>query len=891
VFAKGQPLFTSGTTVVLASGLPGDVESDNDYRAQMKDWLGIVRQSGSVKRLFILCDEPGSVGAPTGIETKILKASRENWLALTQMVKGATNQQTNSILVIIWGHGGKQGERPVFHVRGPRLTPDDFKALATSSRESRWILMFRGSGSFAREIVGAEASDNAKHPLVLSSDAERMFSSDPIGSAVLVQMVRRKPDISFEDLSRELGRAVTSWYEERHLARVEEPALWRGTGGPQLMAAAEVADSESRTNPVQEGARSETHSSQAGGENARTNSVGAAWDGVKRVDASKYPEADAVVLKKQVRYTLGDNPAFENEDEEFIQILKLEGKRLGDFDLSYSPPEEDLNILDCEVLGPDGKLTSLDPDAIREASGEMQGDYQRMRRKFFSLPGVVPGAVLHVRFQSQWKKFPMPHVSFEIQLALREPVLQFAIEVNVPKGSAFHFAMEHVPEGKRAAPEILQETYGTKYRWSFQDVAAEANEILAPPHAEPRLLISTFPDWQAFADWYERISKFADEVTPEISAKATELTKGAGTDREKLIALFNYVTGLRYVAVPMGVNSFRPHAAANVLKNQFGDCKDKANLLNALLHSLNMDAQLVLVPRFSQAHDDIPGLSFNHAISKVNLGGETVWVDTTDDVCRFGMLPPGDPGRKVLVMGTNVTGLAQLPMPLAEENRLTIHGKLDCSVLTNTLNEGVPTKLSVSASGYPDYLLRQTAQELRDHSAAPLLGIKFAPLSGVFAGENESRSSVSALERDFSWSADGAWLGLVSGASTNMTIRAPVWLPKEWELALHHRKQPLLLNEGYPLRMEEEFELALPAKADSRGLCPPMENTGSPLRWRVEWARVSDDKLLVRLQAELAQGDLSEADIRLFQQQLRGLLSAAGQGASIVVPKSPIASK
>jgi hypothetical protein len=884
-----SPLFTSGETVVLVSGLPGDVESDNDYRAQMKDWLEVAKRSGLVKRLFILCDEPGSVAVPAGIETKVLKASRENWLTLAQTIKGETNLQTNLLLVVVWGHGGKQGEQPVFHVRGPRLRPDDFKALATSSGASRWILMFRGSGSFAHEIVSTQARDSAndERPLVLSSDADQMFGNDPIGSAVLVQTVRRRPEISFEDLCRDFGKAVTSWYGERHLARAEEPALWRGDAKPELMAAAEVAAAETH---VQEAAHEDSRPSRAV-ENPRTNSVGAAWDGVKRVDAGKYPEADAVILKKQVRYTLGDNPAFENEDDEFIQILKPEGKHLGDFDLPYSPPEEDLNILDCEVLGPDGKLTSLDPDAIREATGEMQGDYQHMRRKFFSLPGVVPGAVLHVRFQSRWKRFPLPNVSFEIPLSFREPVLRLSVEVNVPKGSAFHSAMEHTPEGKSAAPDIIQETYGTKYRWNFQDVAAEETEVLAPPHAGPRLLISTFPDWSAFADWYVRLSKFADEVTPEISAKAAELTKGAATDQEKLLALYNYVTALRYVAIPLGVNSFRPHAAANVLKNQFGDCKDKANLLNALLHSLNMDAQLVLVPRFSQAHDEIPGLSFNHAISKVSLGGETVWVDTTDDVCRFGMLPPGDSGRKVLVIGTNVTGLTQLPTPRGADHSLTIHGQLDCSILTNTLSEAVPTKLSVSASGYPDYLLRQTSQELRGRSGVPLLAIKFAPLSGVFAAENESGSSVSALASNFTWSADGSWLGLVSGAPTNMTIRAPIWLPKEWELALNRRKQPLFLNEGYPLRLEEEFEMTVPPRGDSSGLCPPMESTGSPLRWRVVWTRVSDDKLLVRLQAELAKGDLSEADTRLFQQQLRGLLSAAGQGANLVISKPRIPSK
>jgi hypothetical protein len=888
VLGSGQPLFPPGATVLLVSGLPGDVESDNDYRAQMSEWLELLGRSGSVKRLFVLCDEPSSVSAPTGIETKVLKTGRENWLALIQMLKQEPKLQTNSFLAVVWGHGGKQGEKPVFHVRGPRLVPDDFRALAAVAGELRWILMFRGSGSFAREIanVEAQASPNHSagelHPLVLSSDAERMYSSDPIGSDTLLQIVRRTPEITFEDLSQEFGRAVERWYEERHLARVEEPALWRGQGAPQLLAAGTAPSSETlngKGNQAQESAREDNRPTQS----THTNELSSSWTGVKRVEPARYPDADAVVLRKQVRYTISDGPALENEQEEFIQILKPEGKQLGDFDLSYSPPEEDLTILDCEVLGPDGKITALEPDAIREAGGAMQGDYQRPRRKFFSLPGTVPGAVLHVRFRTLWKRFPLPHVSFEIPLTQTESILSSKIEVDVPKGEAFHFMVDHAPEGKAPEPDPIQDTYGTKYRWKFENVSPEQKEILAPRHFGSRLLVSTFPDWQAFADWYARISQLADSVTPEISARAAELTKGAGTDREKLVALYNYVTGLRYVAIPLGVNSFRPHAAANVLKNQFGDCKDKANLLNTLLHSLNLRAHLVLVPRFSQAYEEIPGLAFNHAISQVNVDGETVWVDTTDDVCRFGMLPPGDPGRRVLVVGTNATGLSQLPKPLIAQHWLKIHGELDCTVLTNATTDAVPTKLAVTASGYPDYLLRQTAQELRDHSAAPLLDMRFAPLTGVFALQNESRSAISALERDFSSSTDGDWVGLVSANGTNILIRPPVWLPKEWLLAMHHRKQPLFLNEGFPLRLEEEFGLALPYKAQSSGLCPLMYSEGGPLRWRVEWTRVSDDKLVVRFEAELAQGELSEADTQQFQQQLRGLLSAAAQGASLVI--------
>src|SRR4029077_6467969 len=136
---------------------------------------------------------------------------------------------------------------------------------------------------------------------------------------------------------------------------------------------------------------------------------------------------------------------------------------------------------------------------------------------------------------------------------------------------------------------------------------------------KPRLLLSTFPDWTAFAEWYGRISQLTDELTPELSAKAKELTRDAKTDRDRVLALYNYVTNLRYVAIPLGVNSFRPHAASQVLKNQFGDCKDKANPLNPLLPSLNIEARLVLVPRFAQADEAIPGLAFNHAISRVTI--------------------------------------------------------------------------------------------------------------------------------------------------------------------------------------------------------------------------------------------------------------------------------
>jgi len=857
-----DPLFSPRATVVLLAGLPGDIESEQAYRDQLQTWLEIIASS-QAERVFVLCDNPELVTLPVKTPAKVLKGDLDNFVGLGRTLAGTTNP----LVVIAWGHAGRQGTTPVFHVRGPRLMPTNFTALAAlvASADSRWLLLFRNSGAFARELAGRGRK-------ILSTECDASFTSDPVGMSVLLKLVKTEPSISFSQLAEQFGRATAGWYSERNLARTEEPTLWLANEKPRLLAPAsgtEAALDSAKSEGPKESVTNKAPAKAAAPEGA-TNELAAYWGELKRVEPEKYPEADGVILRQRLSCTLGNEPAISTETEEFIQILTPEGKQFGDFDISYSPPSEEINFEDCEVLRPDGKVARLDPEAIREAGERSVGDYQTGRRKFFSLPGVVPGAVVHVRYRTQWKAFPLPHISLEVPLGRELPALDCAVRVSVPKASAFHFAFE----GLSAPDPVIQQTsYSTGYAWNFAQLPAQRHEILVAPRQRPRLLLSTFADWKTFADWYGRISKLADEVTPEIAAKAKELTGDAKTDREKVLALYNYVTGLRYVAIPLGVNSFRPHAAANVLQNQFGDCKDKANLFNALLHAVEIEAHLVLVPRFSQARETIPGLAFNHAISRVTFGEQTVWVDTTDDVCRFGLLPPGDPGRKVLVIDGQTETLTQLPAPDPKDHELKLHGQINCA----STAEGLAVTLSALAHGYPDYELREAAREVSQQRASlPLLATRFRPAAGTFALEKQTATSVSALEKDFAWQAEGTWVGLGSAAGGKWLMHAPFWLPREWDLALHHRHAPLFLNQGYPLKLSEEFEVKLPAKAQLAALPGITENEQDPLRWRIEWTRVGDDKLVARLQAELARGELSAADTPVLQRQLQALFAALG---------------
>jgi hypothetical protein len=234
------------------------------------------------------------------------------------------------------------------------------------------------------------------------------------------------------------------------------------------------------------------------------------------------------------------------------------------------------------------------------------------------------------------------------------------------------------------------------------------------------------------------------------------------------------------------------------------------------------------------------------------------------------------------MIGAATNALTQLPAADPRDHVLKLRGEVDCSGPTDAL----PTKLNVTASGYPDYELRTVARESKEHGyTVPLLVAKLRPAAGSFAMDSQKASSVAALNEDFTWQATGTFVGLCSTASGNRWVRAPFWLPREWDLALNRRKAALYLNQGYPLTLDQEYELMLPAGAKPTVLPGVRENDTGLLHWRVEWTNLGDNKLRARFHAELERGELTLAETTGLQKQMRELMAALTEGA--VLPPAP----
>ena len=103
------------------------------------------------------------------------------------------------------------------------------------------------------------------------------------------------------------------------------------------------------------------------------------------------------------------------------------------------------------------------------------------------------------------------------------------------------------------------------YRW---EVSNPAPRKPGDQPEKPLFSASTLSDWKQVGEWYRTLQAGRTEVTPEIRALAEKLTAGENTAREKLEALYTYVSeSVRYVAIHFGIGGFQAHAASDVLRN------------------------------------------------------------------------------------------------------------------------------------------------------------------------------------------------------------------------------------------------------------------------------------------------------------------------------------
>lgn len=263
-----------------------------------------------------------------------------------------------------------------------------------------------------------------------------------------------------------------------------------------------------------------------------------------------------------------------------------------------------------------------------------------------ALPTPPPGSILRLRNQIS---IPRPNHLPEFQTVYTPQSILPACGFTV----SFPDTLKHKFYNLPGEPVVTRKGGRLVYTFDQPLPACELLPFDAYPDLVPAwLVLTTLPGWDEFMDWVERMTNRAGEMDADAKTVLTELVKGADGDRDKVKRIYDYLNTVRYVTTPLGAAAFRPQTPGEMIRNGYGDCKDKANALCAMCAELNIKAERVLVNRGSKIDPSFPCWQFNHMI--VYLPEHNLWLDATDNLAPFGDLPPGDAGSAGLIIGKPV---------------------------------------------------------------------------------------------------------------------------------------------------------------------------------------------------------------------------------------------
>ena len=337
--------------------------------------------------------------------------------------------------------------------------------------------------------------------------------------------------------------------------------------------------------------------------------------------------------------------------------------------ISYNAGLDELGEVQAFTIKPDGRRIAAPPQQRNDQPDPAASEapmFQDARLKIITFSEVAVGDQVAIRYVLTRKHALFPGHFEDLSSSQFYASKQFHLIYDMPASMLLYAdaaGFAAVPATSAAGRQV--------YQWNYvsgPNRRIESDSVSYLDYGK-RLAVSTFPNYASLARTYHARAKTQAAATPAIAALAREVTAGLDTPRAKALALSEWVRRhIRHVAVPIGAGGVVPHPAATVLENRYGNARDHAILLEALLGAAGIDSSAALV-NASNAYrlPDAPTLAIlNHVITYIPALG--LFLDASSDAVESGYLPSALLGKPVLLAASGK--LAYTPSMQPEVNRM-----------------------------------------------------------------------------------------------------------------------------------------------------------------------------------------------------------------------------
>jgi hypothetical protein len=513
-----------------------------------------------------------------------------------------------------------------------------------------------------------------------------------------------------------------------------------------------------------------------------------------------------------------------------VRILRREGRDYAIGQVGYVPETGKVKEFRAWLIRPNGEIKRFGKDDSVDIQANLNDVYNEFRFKRISAKDDADvGAVFAYSYTLEDRSiFSQADWAFQSSL----PVLTSRYNLSLPEGwRAEAVTFNHAGVEPRVN--------GSSYSWELTNLPAIPDEPLSPSltHLVPRLAVSYFPPansqqlsiktfskWSDVAAWMGELEDPQVIIDDALTRKANELTATAKTEFDKIRAIANYVQNIQYISIQTGLGrggGYRPHSSAEVLAKSYGDCKDKANLMRAMLKVVGIVAIPVSIysgdPNYVRASWPSPQ-QFNHCIIAVKVSDQTqgstiiqhpTWgrlliFDPTDEETPIGDLPFHLQGSLALIDSKSETDLVRMPVTPPEMNQLE-----RLATLQLTPDGGISGQIKEQANGQTAASLRSEFRGLSKPDYTVKIetwlarGITSARLNKIEPTDNTGDGSFS-LNLEFTANTYGQLM------QNRLLVFKPVVVSRREALALTAatRKHPVVLHAN---AYSETVRVQLPA--------------------------------------------------------------------------------
>ncbi|GAB5561370.1 MAG: hypothetical protein SynsKO_30170 [Synoicihabitans sp.] len=433
---------------------------------------------------------------------------------------------------------------------------------------------------------------------------------------------------------------------------------------------------------------------------------------------------DAVILRSGRHTSIDTSGVFRTTISGAILVRDHDGYDAAQISIPYLSDTDKILSFEAWTLPEKGKMVTYRPDDFTDSIAanykniittsrqrSISAKRDMKKNSIFAFEAVVENR--DIFSQDRWR-FQSDHPTIDSRISFTYPE-DWKIDVsffNTPdvaptttteKGKITQtWRMFNVPAIK---PEPLSPTFSEVAKWA-------AFDIIAPQRAG-RI---HYPTWRDIS--VERTPVFTSlaTVSPEMEKRVSEITAGLTEEADIIQALAEFAQSINYISVALDLGrggGYKPRPADEVFETRYGDCKDKTNLLQAMLQLKGIKMHPLIVQSGPEKiFTEWPSpLQFNHCVAAIAVSdefespatvqhpalGKLLVFDPTSTFTPFGDIPFSIQDSEGIVLAGQDGGLVKIPQ--LDLDQSVLEREIEVELFRNGAAVGVIRETSTGQAG------------------------------------------------------------------------------------------------------------------------------------------------------------------------------------------------